>query len=65
MDCGKRRGGSRIMNSTETKLIQAYRLTQIYYTIKDVKRSPVTKKLLIHIDDSHCMDLSLLKPDKV
>jgi len=35
------------------------------FTIEDVKRSPVTKKLLIHIDDSHCMDLSLLKPDKV
>ena len=35
------------------------------FKIKDVKRSPVTKKLLIHIDDSHCMDLSLLKPDKV
>ena len=35
------------------------------FTIKDVKRSPVTKKLLIHIDDKHCMDLSLLKPDKV
>ena len=35
------------------------------FTIKDVKRSPVTKKLLIHIDDRHCMDLSKLKPDKV
>ena len=35
------------------------------FAIKDVKRSPVTKKLLIHIGDSHCMDLSLLKPDKV
>ena len=35
------------------------------FEIINVKRSPVTKKLLIHIDDKHSQDLSLLKPDKV
>ncbi len=35
------------------------------FTIVNVKRSLVTKKLLIHISDIHVHDLSRLKPDKV
>ena len=35
------------------------------FNIVNVKRSPVTKKLLVHIDDNHSKDLSLLRPNKV
>ena len=35
------------------------------FNIVNVKRSPVTKKLLVHIDDKHSKDLSLLRPNKV
>lgn len=35
------------------------------FTVVNVKRSPVTKKLVIHIDDCHSKQLSILKPNKV
>ena len=35
------------------------------FTVVDVKRSPVTKKLVIHIDDRHSKQLSMLNPNKV
>ena len=35
------------------------------FTVVDVKRSPLTKKLVIHIDDRHSKQLSMLKPNKV
>jgi len=34
------------------------------FNIVNVKRSPITKKLLVHIDDKHSKDLSLLRPNK-
>ena len=35
------------------------------FNVVNVKRSPVTKKLLVHIDDKHSDDLSILCPNKV
>ena len=35
------------------------------FKVINVKRSPVTKKLLVHIDDKHSNDISLLCPNKV
>ena len=35
------------------------------FTVINVKRSPVTKKLLVHIHDKHSKDLSTLCPNKV
>ena len=35
------------------------------FSIVNVKRSPVTKKLLVHIDDKHSKEISLLRPNKV
>ena len=35
------------------------------FNVINVKRSPVTKKLLVHIDDKHSDDLSILCPNKV
>ena len=35
------------------------------FKVVNVKRSPVTKKLLVRIDDKHSNDLSMLCPNKV